>query len=198
MILATFVLLAQLAVPTTPVRPVLAFPEPALDDSAAYAGYQTRLFRDAAGNTVQIYLDARAQRVVHLFADAEDESIGFTARDDAGKSAALRWASDGARVGRAGRARVLEHDWSPTHRASRSDGSSSARCASSATCSTPAPARRVRRGAVRHRREWTARRGTRLARRRERARHLALLHASTIDELRARTRPTIALRDDGG
>src|SRR5881398_1712733 len=109
MIFSAFVLLAQLAVATRPVRPVLTFPEPGLDDSAAYAGYRTRLFRDAAGNTVQIYLDARAQRVVHLFADAEDESIGFTARDDAGQPAPLRWSSEEARIGRVGRARVLEH-----------------------------------------------------------------------------------------
>ena len=104
----TLVLLAQLAAPMTSVRPVLTFPEPGLDDSAAYAGYRTRLFRDAAGNTVQIYLDARAQRVVHLFADAEDESIGFTARDASG-AAPLRWGDGGARIGRTGRARVLDH-----------------------------------------------------------------------------------------
>src|SRR6476620_8334106 len=110
MIFSSRVLLAQLAVSTSPARPVLAFPEPGLDDSAAYAGYRTRLFRDAAGNTVQIYLDARAQRVVHLFADAEDESIAFTARDDAGNAAPLRWASDGARIGRTGRTRVLDHE----------------------------------------------------------------------------------------
>ena len=54
--------------------PVLAFPEAGLDDSAAYQGYQTRLFRDAARNTVQLYLDARLGRVVHLWADAENES----------------------------------------------------------------------------------------------------------------------------
>jgi hypothetical protein len=109
MSLAAVVLLAQLAAPMTSTLPVLAFPEPGLDDSAAYAGYRTRLYRDAAGNTVQIYLDARAQRVVHLLADAEDESIGFTARGAGGQPAALRWASDGARVGRTGGSRVLEH-----------------------------------------------------------------------------------------
>jgi hypothetical protein len=109
MLLPAVALFAQLAAPLTPIRPVLAFPEPGLDDTAAYSGYRTRLFRDAAGNTVQIYLDARAQRVVHLWADAEDESIGFTARDAAGQPAALRWASDGARTGRVGRTRVVEH-----------------------------------------------------------------------------------------
>src|SRR4051812_36727340 len=107
MSLAAFLLFAQLVAPLAPARPVLSFPERGLDDPAAYAGYQTRLFRDAAGNTLQLYLDARAQRVVHLWADAEDESIGFTARAD-GRAAALSWGDGGARIGRAGRARVVE------------------------------------------------------------------------------------------
>src|SRR5437870_1049989 len=104
-----FALLAQLAAPTVRARPVLAFPERGLDDSAAYLGYQTRLYRDAAGNTVQIYLDARADRVVHLWADAEDESIGFTARDANGRAAALRWADDAVLLSHTGRTRTLEH-----------------------------------------------------------------------------------------
>lgn len=100
---------AQLAAPGTAVRPVLAFPERGLDDSAAYLGYHTRLFRDAAGNTVQIYLDARAERVVHLWADAEDESFGFTARGPSGRAARLSWDGPGAMVSRAGRTRTIEH-----------------------------------------------------------------------------------------
>jgi len=106
--LASFLLFAQLAAPLTPARPMLAFPERGLDDPAAYAGYQTRLFRDAAGNTLQIYLDSRAQRVVHLWADAEDESIGFTARAN-GRHASLSWSGDVARVGREGRTRIVEY-----------------------------------------------------------------------------------------
>jgi hypothetical protein len=102
-------LFAQLAAPMRTTLAVLAFPERGLDDAAAYQGYQTRLFRDAAGNTVQIYLDARAARVVHLWADAEDESFGFTARGAGGRAAALRWADPGARVSRTSRARTLEH-----------------------------------------------------------------------------------------
>ena len=74
---------AQLAALPRPlprsVAPVLEFPSP-LDDSAAYQGYRTRFFRDAARNTVQVYLD-REGRAVTLLADAEDESAGFTARD---------------------------------------------------------------------------------------------------------------------
>src|SRR3979411_633974 len=47
---------------THTVQPVLAFPEAGLDDPAAYQGYQTRFFRAAKGNVVQIYLDARTRR----------------------------------------------------------------------------------------------------------------------------------------
>ncbi|MEP6992298.1 MAG: hypothetical protein ABJA80_15310, partial [bacterium] len=109
MSLIALALFAQLAAPATHTLPVLAFPERGLDDSAAYQGYQTRLFRDASGNTVQVYLDARADRVVHLWADAEDESFGFTARGANGRAAHLQWDDDGARIGRAGPARWLEH-----------------------------------------------------------------------------------------
>ncbi len=199
MILATFVLLAQLAAPTTPIRPVLTFPEAGLDDSAAYAGYRTRLFRDAAGNTVQIYLDERAQRVVHLFADAEDESIGFTARDAAGRPAALRWGSDGARVGRAGRVRVLEHrlvadapsitiGWFLLGSMRVERDLQYANRQRAAFSESPFAIDEVGR--------LIAALGSLDGD--ERAQHLALLHASTIDALRARTRPTIAMRTEGG
>ncbi len=102
-------LLAQLAAPARHALPVLAFPEPGLDDSVAYQGYGTRFFRDAAGNTVQIYLDRREGRVVHLLADADDESIGLTARDAAGAPVALLWDDAGASVSATGRTRTLEH-----------------------------------------------------------------------------------------
>ena len=65
--------------------PVLAFPEPGVDDPAAYAGYQTRFYRDSRNNTVQIYLEPSGGRVVNLFANAANESIGFTVRDDRGR-----------------------------------------------------------------------------------------------------------------
>lgn len=100
---------AQLSTATQQTLPVLAFPEAGMDDPAAYQGYQTRFYRDAAGNTVQIYLDARAGRVVHLWANAENESIGFTARDERGAMAALRWESAGAEVARDGRVRTVEY-----------------------------------------------------------------------------------------
>jgi len=105
----TLALFAQLSAPLTKTLPVLSFPEPGLDDSVAYHGYQTRLFRDASGNTVQIYVDARADRVVHLWADADDESFGFTARGAGGRSAALQWNGDGARVSGSPHTRTLEY-----------------------------------------------------------------------------------------
>jgi hypothetical protein len=108
---ALFGVLAQLAAPAaSQTPPVLAFPEPGLDDSAAYQGYQTRLFRDAAGNTVQIYIHQGDGRVVHLWANADNESIGFTARDAAGNPVVLRWAGAGADVFAASGRRALEYD----------------------------------------------------------------------------------------
>ncbi|MBC7896131.1 MAG: hypothetical protein H7066_12020, partial [Cytophagaceae bacterium] len=97
-------LCAQLA------APVLAFPEPGVDDSAAYQGYQTRLFRDAARNTFQVYLDRREARVVHLWADGENASIGFSARTASGRPAPLHWATDGSIPSTAGRARIMSYD----------------------------------------------------------------------------------------
>src|SRR5918992_4786352 len=71
--------------------PVLDFPEPGMDDSAAYEGYRTRFYRDAAGNTVQIFIKGEDGRVVTLLANGANESVGFTARDSAGRPAPLEW-----------------------------------------------------------------------------------------------------------
>ena len=68
--------------------PYVAFPEPGLDDPAAYAGYATRVYRDSRLNAVQIYIDAKTGRVVHVWADALDESLGFTVRDSVAFGAA--------------------------------------------------------------------------------------------------------------
>src|SRR5437764_13697871 len=81
-----------------PSPPVLSFPESGLDDAAAYRGYQTRFYRDAGGNTLQIYLDSRSGRVVHLWADADDESAGVTVRGASGQPVTLRWGSAVATV----------------------------------------------------------------------------------------------------
>ena len=72
-----------LAVQTASAReapPVLQFPTPGLDDPAAYEGYTARVYRDSRRNAVEIYIDGRTGRVVHLWADALNESIGFTVR----------------------------------------------------------------------------------------------------------------------
>jgi hypothetical protein len=81
------------------VPPYLAFPEPGLDDPAAYEGYETRVYRDASGNAFQVYVNRGKGRVVHLWADAANESVGFTARDSGGAPAELAWSSTGAVVG---------------------------------------------------------------------------------------------------
>src|SRR5437870_6146394 len=104
-----FLLAAQTAVPADTVPPYLAFPEAGLDDPAAYQGYATRLYRDANGNAFQVYLNNRTGRVVHLWADAADESVGFTARDSAGRPAALTWASVGAAVAASGGTRAVAY-----------------------------------------------------------------------------------------
>jgi hypothetical protein len=79
-----------LAVQTASAReapPVLQFPTPGLDDPAAYEGYTARVYRDSRRNAVEIYIDGRTGRVVHLWADALNESIGFTVRRAAGEAA---------------------------------------------------------------------------------------------------------------
>ncbi|HET7622613.1 MAG TPA: hypothetical protein VFK39_11980 [Gemmatimonadaceae bacterium] len=91
------------------VAPVLDFPEPGMDDTAAYQGYKTRFYRDSKGNALQIYLDGRSGRVVDMWADAADESIAFTVRNGAGKPAALAWGGDGAVVADSGAMRTVSY-----------------------------------------------------------------------------------------
>ncbi|HEX3232966.1 MAG TPA: hypothetical protein VHR41_02130 [Gemmatimonadales bacterium] len=91
------------------VMPVLAFPEPGVDDTAAYRGYQTRFYRDSKNNTVQIYLEPVSGRVVQLWADAANESVGFTVRDAKGRPAPVAWDADGAQVADSGGTRTLEY-----------------------------------------------------------------------------------------
>ena len=84
--------------------PVLAFPTPGLDDPAAYEGYTARAFRDSRGNSVEIYIEGKTGRVVHLWADALNESIGFTARE-----APVAFDEGPATVGATGRRRWLRY-----------------------------------------------------------------------------------------
>jgi len=184
------------------VAPVLAFPEAGLDDTAAYQGYQTRLFRDAAGNTVQVYLDARQGRTVHVLADAENESAGFTARDAAGRPAALRWDGPTAGVSRRGRARVLEYRVSApgpsvavgqwvlgSMRVERDFQYERSQSRGNAAMAGPAyPVAEVDSLVAALGRLDPA----------ERRRHLALVRAPDVAALRARTRPALAARVEGG
>ncbi|MEE9577131.1 MAG: hypothetical protein V3W35_06935, partial [Gemmatimonadota bacterium] len=89
--------------------PVLEFPEAGLDDPAAYEGYATRFFRDSHGNAFQLYLDTRSGRVVHVWADAANESAAFTVRDTAGRPAPVVWGGPGAEAESDGRRRVMRH-----------------------------------------------------------------------------------------
>src|SRR5437867_5493651 len=77
-------LLALQSAPTREAPPVLAFPTRGLDDSAAYEGYAARLYRDSRRNSIEIYIEGKTGRIVHLWADALNESIGFTVRDSGG------------------------------------------------------------------------------------------------------------------
>jgi hypothetical protein len=94
--------------PSPRTAPVLSIPEPGLDDTSAYQGYRTRVYRDTRGNAVQVYLDGRAGRVVTLLADADDESVGFTALDRAGAPARLDWGATPAGVSDSAGARTIE------------------------------------------------------------------------------------------
>jgi hypothetical protein len=99
----------EIPAPARPVLPVLAFPDPELDDSAAYQGYQTRFYRDSKDNAVQIYLQPQGARAVLLWADAANESVGFTVRDAAGRPAQLNWGAEAAEVSETGPSRSLEY-----------------------------------------------------------------------------------------
>src|SRR2546422_4690467 len=112
---STAMLLAiLLALQTAPAReapPVLLFPAPGLDDLAAYGGYSARVYRDARGNSVEIYIEGKTGRVVHMWADALNESIGFTLRDAGGQepTTAVAFDSGGATVGATGGRRWLRY-----------------------------------------------------------------------------------------
>ncbi|HYF38929.1 MAG TPA: hypothetical protein VD930_04505, partial [Gemmatimonadales bacterium] len=93
-----------------PVMPVLAFPEPGIDDTASYQGYQTRFYRDSRGNTVQIYIQPQTSRVVLVWANGANESAGFNVRDARGRPAKLRWGAEAAQVVDAGQDRSIEYE----------------------------------------------------------------------------------------
>ncbi len=105
MIAAALVLLLQ----ARQTMPVLTFPDTGLDDTTAYEGYQTRFYRDSKENALQIYIDRRSGRVVNLWADAANESLGFTVRDPAGKPAQLDWGAEEASVSDSAQSRTVEY-----------------------------------------------------------------------------------------
>ena len=88
---------------------MLSLPDPRLDDTTAYEGYRTRFYHDSKGNTVQIYLRRNEGRVVNLWADAANESIGFTVRDSAGAPAAIDWNGEIAATTDSGVMRVVSY-----------------------------------------------------------------------------------------
>src|SRR5216117_1401544 len=108
MSLLAFLLVAQTATQDT-VPPYLAFPDPGLDDPAAYEGYATRVYQDASHNAFQVYLKGNTGRVVNLWADAGNESVGFTVRDSSGRPAELAWGSAGAAVTGSAHTRSLSY-----------------------------------------------------------------------------------------
>ncbi|HEU5041904.1 MAG TPA: hypothetical protein VFT84_13820 [Gemmatimonadales bacterium] len=185
------------AAPPDPTPPLLSIPEPGLDDTAAYQGYRTRLYRDSHGNAVQIYLDARSGRMVTLLADAEDESVGLTARDARGRPAAVSWGNDSAGVRDSAGTRTIEY------RLLVAPGTTLGWF----VLGSMRVERDFQYGNL-HRRPYTAPpfqvveesllvarlAGLALP---ERSRHLALLGARSMDELRSRLRPTITERAGG-
>lgn len=185
-------LLAQLAAPQR-VLPVLDYPEPGMDDTTAYQGYQTRFFRDSKRNTVQIYLEPRWGRAVLLFADSFNESVGFTARDAAGKPARLQWGSDDALVSdSAGERRIEYRLTSPSSRVDiglvllgsmRVERDLVYSRGHLAPFSAPPFRQRELVGLIASMARLPAA---------ERARHLRLLDAKSLAELRGRLAPTVS------
>lgn len=93
----------------TDTPPVLEIPAPGLDDTALYRDYRTRFFRDAHGNAVQVYLRLDEGRVVHLWANRANESVGFTVQEPAGRPARVDWGPGGARTTRVGDAHAVAY-----------------------------------------------------------------------------------------
>src|SRR6266850_5605269 len=187
-------LAAQTAIRVDTVPPYLAFPEPGLDDPAAYEGYQTRVFQDASGNAFQVYLKGNTGRVVNLWADAANESVGFTVRDSSGKPADLVWGSSGVSVaGSAGRRWVSYGLEVPSSvriglcllGSMRVERDLQYAGRDSLPLDAPAFPQAELAELVDHIAKLKAV---------ERARHLSLLGAKTVDAARARLRPSVTMK----
>ncbi len=99
--IAMFCITGMLAAVVAPVvadevRPTLEFPEQGVDDPLTYQGYTTRFYRDFHKNTLQIYIKQDVGRVVNIWGNAANESLGFTARDENNTPAYLTWAMETA------------------------------------------------------------------------------------------------------
>ena len=110
---------AQRVATTRDELPVLSLPDPKLDDTSAYQGYSTRFYRDSKGNVLQVYLRRNEGRVVNLWADASNESIGLTIRDSTGAPAPLNWASEVALTSDSASMRVVSYRLTSSARALR-------------------------------------------------------------------------------
>src|SRR5437762_9661499 len=186
-------LLVAVAFTRDTVPPYLVFPEPGLDDPVAYEGYTTRVYRDAGGNAFQVYLKGSSGRVVNLWADAANESVGFTVRDSSGKPAELAWGSSGAVVTGPANTRSVSYGLELPSSVSiglfllgsmRVERDFQYAGRDSLPLGTTAFPQAELAELIDH-----------LAKLKgpERARHLALLGAKTVDALRARLAPTIGL-----
>jgi hypothetical protein len=102
-------LLALQAAQAQEIPVVLEFPEAGLDDPAVYRDYRTRFFRDANRNAVQVYLRRDEGRVVHLWANAANESAGFSVRDAAGRPVPIDWGPGGADTARSSRGLTIRY-----------------------------------------------------------------------------------------
>src|SRR5213596_1014829 len=192
MSLLAFLLVAQTATQDT-VPPYLAFPDPGLDDPAAYEGYATRVYQDASHNAFQVYLKGNTGRVVNLWADAANESVGFTVRDSSGRPAELAWGSSGAVVTGSARTRSVSYalELPSTVRVGlfllgsmRVERDFQYAGRDSLPLGTPAFPQSELAELIDH----IAKLKTP-----ERARHLSLLGVKTVDALRARLAPSIVL-----
>src|SRR5213596_2895196 len=193
MSLLAFLLVAQTATQDT-VRPYLPFPEPGLDDPAAYEGYATRVYQDASHNAFQVYLKGNTGRVVNLWADAANESVGFTVRDSIGKPAGLAWGSSGALVTGSAHTRSVSYalELPPAVRVGlfllgsmRVERDFQYAGRDSLSLGTPAFPQSELAELIDHIAKLKAP---------ERARHLSLLGVKTIDALRARLSPRVTAK----
>src|SRR5690242_13176874 len=116
---AVSILEAQRVPTTRDELAVLSLPDPKLDDTIAYQGYSTRFYRDSKGNVVQIYLRRNEGRVVNLWADAANESLGLTIRDSSGAPAPINWGTEIALTSDSGSMRVVSYRLTSSARALR-------------------------------------------------------------------------------